>query len=255
MANHNAQAVREIGASMGEAIGIFMLHPDTFAAGMAVGFANPLAAYVAGRGGVLGEATGVTVAAVFAVFEPDFVAALWAKGIAVRGAVGAADLYWSQTADFGRKYLAGAEGLDRLAELAEKVIEATPGAGLPLYAGWRTMSLVDDAPGRAMQVMFVLRELRAAVHFNILTNSGITPVEAHMLNKGPSAGQAYARMFGWPEPFADGADKKKIYDLVEDSTNQRMSELLGAALDSSAIAELARLSVRALEALKAAVTR
>ena len=106
-----------------------------------------------------------------------------------------------------------------------------------------------------MQVMFVLRELRAAVHFNVLTNSGITPVEAHMLNKGPSAGQAYARMFGWPEPFADGADKKKIYDLVEDSTNQRMSEILGAALDSSEIAELARLSVGALEALKAAVTR
>ena len=249
MSNATLQAAIASGPPIGEAVAIFMLHPETFAESVAAGWANPLAAYVAGRGGVLGEATGVTVASVFAIFEPNAVAALWSEGIAVRGAAGAAEVYWNQAGGFGRKYLAGAGGLARLAALGEQIIGATPGAGLPLYAGWRTMPLADDAPARAMQVMFVLRELRAAVHFNDLTNSGITPVEAHMLNKG----QKYARMFGWPEPFADGADKKDRYDQVEEATNLRMAAIFAAALDRDEAEELARLSASALESLKDAV--
>jgi hypothetical protein len=97
--------------------------------------------------------------------------------------------------------------------------------------------------------MFVLRELRAGVHFGALTLSGITPVEAHMLH----GGREYTQMFGWPEPFADGADKKDRYADVEAATNRRMVEIFGAALDDDAMAELARLSEGALAALKANV--
>jgi hypothetical protein len=234
---------------MGEAIGVFMLHPETFAGSVAAGYANPLAGYVAGRGGVLGDATGATVAAVFAIFEPAMTAALWEEGIAVRGAAGAASVYREQLAEFGRKYLAAAEGLDRIAELGEKVIAATPTAGLPMFTGWRAMPLAEDAPARAAQVMFVLRELRGDVHLNLLTASGVTPVEAHMLGHDEN----YTRMFGWPEPFADGADKKERYAEVEAATNGRMTELMEAALDGDQIAELARLSAAALASLKAAV--
>ena len=69
-------AVGEAGAAMGEAVGIFMLHPETFAESMAAGYQNPFAGYVAGRGGVLGDATVTTVAAVFSIFEPGFVRAM-----------------------------------------------------------------------------------------------------------------------------------------------------------------------------------
>ena len=127
------QSVREAGAAMGEALSVFMLHPETFGESIAVGYANPLAGYVAGRGGVLGDATGAAVSSVFTVFEPTFTAACWDEGVAVRGAKGAAEVYWNQVAGFGRKYLAGAEGLDRIAALGEKVIAATPDGGLPLY--------------------------------------------------------------------------------------------------------------------------
>jgi hypothetical protein len=48
------QAVRDTGAAVGEAGGIFMLHPETFGGSIAAGYANPLSGYVAGRGGVLG---------------------------------------------------------------------------------------------------------------------------------------------------------------------------------------------------------
>lgn len=247
--NEMLEATRAAGAPIEQAVAIFMLHRETFAESVAAGYEHPFSGYVAGRGGVLGEATGVAVSSVFVVFEPNFLRSMWEEGIAVRGAMEAAKLYWDQTAGFGRKYLAGAQRLDRLAGLGEKVIAATPDPGLPLYASWRTMPLDSDAPARAMQVMFILRELRAGVHFNILTISGISPVEAHMLNKG----HEYTTMFGWPEPFADGADKADRYADVERTTNQRMAELFSATLTDDEAAELARLSAGALDSLKIAI--
>jgi hypothetical protein len=243
------QSVRDAGAAMGEAIGVFMLHPETFGGSVAAGYENPFAGYVAGRGGVLGEATGATVASVFAIFEPNFINACWEEGVAVRGAAGAAKIYWNQVADFGRKYLTGAEGPARIAELGEKIIAATSPLGLPMFAGYRSMPLADDAAARALQVMFVLRELRGDVHFNALSLSDITPVEAHMLH----GGRDYTMMFGWPEPFADGAAKAKRYAEVEETTNRRMVEIFDAALDADEAEELARLSVGVLATLKANV--
>lgn len=244
-----SKAARTIGASMGEAISIFMLNPETLAGSMAAGYANPLAGYVAGRGGVLGDATGATVASVFSIFEPNFTAAMWNEGVAVRGAAGASEVYWNQIAEFGRKYLADAKGSARIAQLGELVIAASPTGGLPMFTGWRAMPLAGDAPARALQVMFVLRELRGDVHFNALSLSDITAVEAHMLH----GGEEYTRMFGWPAPFADGAGKKQRYEEVEEATNRRMAELLEAALSREEAEELAELSAGALESLKAAV--
>lgn len=239
-----SEATRTAGEAIGEFGGAFMLHPETFGSSVAAGYANPLAGYVAGRGGVLGEATGATVASIFAIFEPTMLAALWDEGVAVRGAAGAAQVYWEQLADFARARLAGLDGVARLAELGEKVIAATPASGLPMYAGWRTMPLADDAPARAAQVMFVLRELRGDVHLNLLSASGVAPVEAHMLGHDEN----YTRMFGWSEPFADGAGKQDRYNDVEEATNRRMTEIFQAALTDEEIEELARHTVAALKA-------
>jgi hypothetical protein len=245
--NDMLDAARAAGSPIEQAVAVFMLHPETFTASIAAGYQNPLAGYVAGRGGVLGEATGAAVGSVFVVFEPTGLAALWDEGVAVRGATAAAETYWQQTADFACKYLADADGLDRIAALGEKVIATAPGAGAPLFAGWRAMPLADDAPARALQVMFVLRELRAGIHFNALTVSGIAPIEAHVLNKGSE----YAAMFGWPEPHPDGVDKKERYADVEQATNRRMAELFAAALGLDEADELARLSAAALASMKA----
>lgn len=234
------------GAAIGPAVALFMLHPETFAGHVQAGYENPLSGYVAGRGGVLGEASGATVSAVFAVFEPHGLAAMWDEGVAVRGAAGAAQVYWEQAAEFGRKYLDGVEGLDRIAALGEKVIAATPTARLPLYAGWAAMPLADDAPARALQVMFVLRELRGGVHFNALSLSDVTPAEAHLLNKGPE----YAATFGWTDATVREGTAER-YAEVEELTNRRMTELFSAALEPAEAAELASLSAGVLEALTA----
>ena len=240
-------AIRSAGAAIGEAVSIFMLSPETMDKSLAAGYPDPFAAYFAGRGGVLGRATATTINAVFAVFEPNVARTCWEAGVAVHDAPESARLYWKQAADFGRAHLAGAEGLDRIAELGEKVIAAAPEPGLPLYAGWRAMPLADDPEARAFQVMFVLRELRAAVHFNALTISGISPVEAHLLNKGPE----YAAFMGWQPPYVDvDPAKKDRYSEVEDLTNRRMAEIAEAALTPAEIEDLARLSVAALARLK-----
>lgn len=242
-----SEATRAAGAAIGEFGSYFMLHPETFGGSIAAGYANPLAGYAAGRGGVLGEATGATVASIFAIFEPGMTAALWDEGVAVRGAAGAAEVYWGQLADFARKHLSGIDGGGRIAELGEKVIAATPAYGLPMYGGWRAMPLAQDAPARDAQVMFVLRELRGDVHLNLLSASGVTPVEAHLLGHD----ETYTRMFGWAEPFPDAADKKDRYAEVDEATNRRMTEILEASLSPEEIDELARLTEAALEAAKA----
>ncbi len=247
MTHTDTDAVRTAGAAIGEAVSIFMLSPETVQKSLAAGYPDPFAAYFAGRGGVLGRVTDTTVNAVFAVFEPNVVRACWHAGVAVRDAPDSAQLYWEQAAEYGREHLSTVQGLDRLAELGEKVIAAAPEPGLPLYAGWRAMPLADDPAGRAFQVMFILRELRAAVHFNALTISGITPVEAHLLNKGPE----YAAFMGWQPPYADvEASKKDRYAEVEDLTNRRMAEIVGAALTPGEADELAQLSTEALKTLK-----
>jgi len=243
------QTAAATGAAMEEAVSLFMLHPQTFADSVAAGYQNPLAGYVAGRGGVLGEATGVTVAAVFTVFEPTTLAAMWDEGVAVRGAAGAAQVYWEQTAEFARRHLHGVDGLERLAALGETLIAAAPTGGLALFAGWRAMPRAADAPARALQVMFVLRELRAAVHFHALMLAGISAVEAHMLNKGAQ----YTAMFGWAEPFADGADKKDAYADAEEQTDRWMAQLSAAVLDTAQAEELARLAGAALAAMQASL--
>jgi hypothetical protein len=242
-------AVHAAGAAIGEAVAIFMLHPETFQQSIAAGYPDPFSAYFAGRGGVLGNAAAHTVNAVLVVFEPNMVRIFWDQGVAVHGAEGGAKLYWDQCADFARKYLASAEGLDHLAAIVEKIIATAPDSGLPLFAGWRHMLLADDAPARALQVMFVLRELRAGVHFNALTVSGLSPIEAHMLNKGPE----YTAFHGWQEPFADGADKKDRYVAVEEATDRRMAEIIEDALDDGETQELARLSAAALACLNSNV--
>ena len=143
--------VATAGAAIEQAVAVFMLHPETYGGSIAAGYQNPLAGYVAGRGGVLGEATGATVSAVFAVFEPVGLAAMWDEGVAVHGAARASEIYWDQTAEFGRKYLSGAEGLDRIAGLGEKLIASTPITALPLIAG-EFYSLLEDERTRMSQI-------------------------------------------------------------------------------------------------------
>lgn len=217
----------------------WMLHPDQFEASTQAGYGHPFAGYFAGRGGVLGEVSADVVDAAFGLFAPEVVAQMWDMGRPVHGARGGAELYLDQAAQWARPRLEGVAGLDRFAELGERVISAAPTLGLPLFAGARTLPRVTDPAGHAFQVAIILRELRGSIHVIATAAAGLTPAEAHLLN-GKDAD--YLAMFGWPEPLPSVEHLKGVRDEVEEVTNARCAQILSAALSADEAEELARIA-------------
>jgi hypothetical protein len=212
----------------------WMLHPEQFEASTAAGYPDPFAGYFAGRAGVLGEVDTAIVDSVFAVFAPQIVEAMWESGRLVHGARGGAELYFRQAAEWADKHLAGVDGLDRLAELGERVIAAAPTAALPLFTGWRSLPRVDDPAGHAFQVILILRELRGSIHLAAIAAAGLSAKEAHLLNKG----EEYCRFFGWEDPMPEVDHLKGVRDAAEEQTNQRCAAILAAALSPEEAQEL-----------------
>ncbi len=185
-----SKAIHDLGSA-------FMLHQETMARSKENGYDNPFAFYFAGRGGVLGDVDAEVVYAAFGWFAPAVVRPMWEAGVAVHGARQAADRYAAACAAWGRDHLEGVDGLDRFAALAERVVEAADTSGRSLFAGWKVQPRVDDGPGRAMQLVHVLREWRGANHLVATTAAGLSPLEAILGGDG----EGQAKFFGWPEPF------------------------------------------------------
>jgi hypothetical protein len=176
-----------------------MLHPETLAAGTEAGYANGFAWYTAGRGGVLGDVDADVVISSFAYFEPGLVRKMWEAGTAVEGARAAGRRYAKACADWGAKRLSGVAGMDRLAQLADKVIDKASVEGLTLFAGWRAEERPSDPAAHAYFDIHLLRELRGCVHIIATTAQGLSALESILTDANGGAGRA--KMFGWAEPF------------------------------------------------------
>ncbi|MHB1716383.1 MAG: helix-turn-helix domain-containing protein [Acidimicrobiales bacterium] len=133
--------------------------PETVAKGEAVGL-DVFHLYFLGRGGVLGAVDASQVYSAFGYFNPELLARMWDEAKAISDPRAAATLYMECCADVGRSRLAGINGLEQFCETAGAINAAADPTGLALYAGIAAQPLVEDAPGRAMQLVSVLRELR-----------------------------------------------------------------------------------------------
>jgi hypothetical protein len=226
----------------------WMLHPEQFEASLSSGYDHPFSGHFAGRGGMLGEAPTEVVASVLYHFPIEVTTQFWEAGKPVHGGTGGADLYHQQAADWAGRHLAGVDGLDRFAELGEKIIAEAPRGGMPIFAGWAAKPRASDPAGHAFQVLLVLRELRGGIHMAALANSGISPKEAHLLNSPgncpgrPGPGTDYAGLFGWSEPWPDVSHLKAVREEVEETTNARMAAIVGAALSADEADEFATLA-------------
>lgn len=229
-----ANALQAAAGPIENAGATWMLHPEQFEASTAAGYGHPFAGYFAGRAGVLGDAPTAVVDATLAVFAPEVVKTMWEMGQPVRGGRGGAELYFSQAAEWARRHLAGIDGLTRFAELGDKVIACAPTFGLPLFAGWADLPRVQDPEGHAFQVLLILRELRGGIHLAAVTAAGLSPQEAHLLNKGAE----YCAFFGWQEPFPSVDHLKATRDEIEETTNGRLSAIVAAALSADEVEEL-----------------
>jgi hypothetical protein len=155
--------------------------------------------YVAGRGGALGDVRSDTVAAALGFIAPEAVRDGWEAARKVAAPMEIAGHNLGECCRWGREYLGDFFGLERMVELAERVVVAAEAAGMPLFAAWRAMPIPDDAPGaRAAVLAHLLREHRGAAHLIAIRASNLTPLEA--IIAGPE-GEAGATAFGWQPPY------------------------------------------------------
>lgn len=156
--------------------------------------------YYGGRAGVLGDVDADVVAASTFFIPPNIVRKGWDKARAAgdlcNAGLGYRDACWA----WGRAHLTAVAGLERIAELTERVVQHASPMNAPLFAGWRAVKLPDDAPARAAQLLHVLREHRGAMHAVAVHASGMTPVEATATSKLAAAS---LRLFAWPEPWPE----------------------------------------------------
>ncbi|MCP3912697.1 MAG: hypothetical protein GY745_01715 [Actinomycetia bacterium] len=215
------QAVAATKDQMGALGAGYMLDNPTRELGKENGY-RTMEFYFAGRGGVLGECDADVVKSAFGWFEAGMCRSQWEAGCAVAGPKKAAELYNQAMASWGRDRLAGVEGLERFAELGERMVADLGPEGLPLFAGWRAMPRAEDAPAHAYQVAALLRELRGSYHIVAATAQGLSDVETMMAN--PGQGQARAEAFGHQPPYPDSDADRAAFKAAEETTDQLMTK-------------------------------
>ncbi|MGA1361617.1 MAG: SCO6745 family protein [Ilumatobacteraceae bacterium] len=229
----------------------YMLHPETAAVGTAAGYENGWAWYFTGRGGVLGDVDAAVVASAFGFFGEPMVRMMWEAGRKVEGARAAGSRYAAACAEYGRKRLEGAAGLERFNELAERVISSVDGSGLSLFVALRAEPAPADAPGRAYWNLCLLREWRGSEHVVAVRASGLTPAQAILTGYADAATgikEASRRGFGDGHPDASGLAGAR--QAAEDLTD-RLQATGYEVLTGAERAELASLVDAVRDALDA----
>jgi hypothetical protein len=190
--------------------------PETEARGKELGL-DLFQFYLLGRGGVLGDVEPLVVSSAFGYFNPAVVAQLWNSAKAVIAPRDAARAHFECCAELGRTRLSGLECLDSFCATAQAVHDAADPVGLALYSGFKAEPLVEDLPGRAMQLMAVLREFRGSAHLVAIRASGLDAKTAHFIARPNDVA-----MFGWSEddPPAMGPAELQSKESAESLTDQ-----------------------------------
>jgi hypothetical protein len=178
--------------------------------------------YFGGRGGVLGDVDGEVVAAACGFFAPDFVRDAWdaARARAPLATIVEADV--DECVRWARTVYGHLAELERLADLAERVVAAADPAGRTLFAAWRSLPVpADDAGARVALALLRLREHRGGSHLLAVVACGLTPLTAILA--GPGTAKAEAN--GWRAPWPDLPPKAR--DMLEEA--ERLTNELAAA--------------------------
>lgn len=219
--------------------------PATGAKGKELGLGG-MEFYVLGRGGPMGDCDGAAVASAFGYFKPAYLAGVWneAKSKCAPRKAGAAHL--EACAEHGRTKLSGVANLAGVVAALDKVNDAADRDGLALYAAIAAEPLASDAPGRALQLIAVLREFRGSAHLVALRAVGLASPVAHAA-KRPDMW----KVFGYGEeepPTIDDAVKAKLAEA--EKLTDRMVEPAYAVLSDAERTTL----VEGLRAIDAALS-
>ena len=200
------ELVRQVCPVINDTGWAYYFTPETMARGAELGFKGPQF-YFAGRGGLLGDCDASVVSAAFGYFNPDVVRRAWDSTREVCAPRDAGRAHWACCAELGRAKLGGVAGLADFVAAADSVNTAADPDGLALYSAFRSEPLVDDLPGRAMQLVAILREYRGSAHLVAVRAAGLTSTQAHFLKRPGDV-----KMFGWTDDDAptmpDDADAR-----------------------------------------------
>ena len=167
--------INEIGSA-------FYFIPETGAVGKELNLRG-MEFYVLGRGGPLGDCDGAALAAAFGYFKPSMIGGIWDEAKAKCDPRKAGRAHLECAAALGRAKFTGLANLDAIVAALDAVNNAADPDGLSLYAAMRTEPLVTDAPGRAMQLLALVREFRGAAHLIALRASGLDTKTAHHIKR------------------------------------------------------------------------
>lgn len=209
--------VSEIARPVFDLGGSWMASPEEEVATEAAGLKG-WQLYFLGRHGVLGDVDPDVIVAAAYIFPPEHLARDWEAARAVLTPEEAVERYVTVCHEWGRAHFEGFSGVNRLAELAEKVIDSVDVAGLSLFAGWRALPVPLDPPARCAHAMQLLREHRGGCHGLAIVASGMTPLMAQLASPDPNHD---VEEYGWQPPYpAVTDDDVRRRAAVEELTDE-----------------------------------
>lgn len=242
--SETARRVKRAVVHAGAAFG----HEASFAeAGRRLGL-DPWAFYFGARAGVLGTVEADVVIAACGFFAPDLVRPAWKSALA---AASPGELVREDVRlciSWARRHFASLPRIERLAELAGRVVDAADASGRVLFAAWRALpDPADDPAARTGLALLRLREHRGGEHLLAVAAEGLTPLAAILAGPGP----AKATANGWhpPYPAATQKDTQRL-----NAAEQRTDTLAGMAYKTLTTDERAEL-VELLQSAHQQVTR
>jgi hypothetical protein len=213
--------VADVSARINDLGWAYYFAPETLELGEVLGL-DGFRFYFLGRGGVLGDVEAPVVASALGYFNPALVADMWDSGKAIVAPREAARAHFACSAELGRRRFSDLDGLAEFCAAADAVNDAADPIGLALYSGFRAEPLVDDLPGRAMQLVSVLREFRGSAHLIAVRGYGLDAKTAHFMRRPNDVG-----MFGWTDddpPEIGDTEREKLA-----AADRLTDRLVGAA--------------------------
>jgi hypothetical protein len=213
--------VADVSARINDLGWAYYFVPETLEQGETLGL-DGLRFYFLGRGGVLGDVEAPVVVSAFGYFNPTLVADMWDSGKAIVAPRDAARVHFACSAELGRRRFSDLDGLAEFCAAADAINNGADPIGLALYSGFRAKPLVDDLPGRAMQLVSVLREFRGSAHLIAVRGYGLDAKAAHFMRRPNDVG-----MFGWTDddpPEIGNTEQEKLA-----AADRLTDRLVGAA--------------------------
>lgn len=222
----------------------WMLGPSTEQRASEIGLVSGEALWVVGRAGVLGSCPTEVAAGGLAYLAPAFVARYWEHLPSGVTHLQVAQAYADLCSEWGESELPrfGTQRLERLDNLARRVIDAAPASLGSVFAGWRALPVPQGVAGRVALSMHVLREMRGAASVVGITAVGLTPLQAVLASPAPPprSGPEWAKHLGWEGPFEDPAGFRHLRERAEEINNEVLVPYFGA-LNPSELSECADL--------------